>query len=72
VAGLFGQLVIQQLLDDQRPAEIHVHRGQVVHAVGVGDPLPRREVFPDFSGAAMQVANMRLDLRDDFAVGAQH
>ena len=48
--GLLGQFQPQQLLDGQGPAEIHVHPGQVVHAVGVGDPLPRRETFsPIFS-----------------------
>ena len=71
VAGFVGDLVVEQLLDDERPAEIHAHRRQVVHAVGVGNPLPRSEVLSDFLRAAMQVADVRLDLRDDFAVGAQ-
>ena len=56
----------------QRPAEIHVHAGQIVHPVGVRNPLPRREVLADLLGAAMQIADVRLDLRDDLAVGSQH
>ena len=62
VAGLLGKLVVEQLLDAQRPAEIHVHPGQVVHPVGVGNPLPRREVLADLLGTAVQVADVRLDL----------
>jgi hypothetical protein len=71
VAGFFGELVVEQLLDAQRPAEIHAHPGQVVHAVGVGDPLPRREVLADFFGAAVEIADVRLGLGDDLAVGPQ-
>ena len=64
--------IAHQLLDAQRPAEIHVHPGQVIHAVGVGNPLPRREVLADLFRAAVQVADVRHDFGDDFAVGPQH
>ncbi len=47
-------------------------RGQVVHPVGVGNPLPRREVLADLLRAAVQIADVRRDLGDDFAVGPQH
>ena len=67
-----GKLRFEQLFDAQRPAEIHVHPGQIIHAVGVGNPLTRREILADLFGAAMQVADVRLDFGNDFAVGAQH
>ena len=68
---LFGDFHADELLDGQRPAEVHVHAGQVIHAVGVGNPLRRREIFADLFGAAVQVADVRRDLVDDFAVGPQ-
>src|SRR6476660_2874282 len=40
VPGLVRDLMVEQLLDDERPAEIHAHRREIIHAVGVGDPLP--------------------------------
>ncbi len=46
--------------------------GQVVHPVGVGNPLPRREVLADLLGAAVQIADVRRDFADDLAVGPQH
>src|SRR5207249_11461313 len=52
--------------------EVHVHAGQVVHAVGVGDELDRRDVFADLLGAAVQVAHVRHHFGDQLAVGAQH
>ena len=64
--------IVHQLLDAQRPAEIHVHPGQVVHAIGVGNPLPRREILADLLRAAVQIADVRRDFGDDFAVGPQH
>ncbi len=67
-----GSSIVQQLLDRQRPAEIHVHAGQVIHPVGVGNPLPRRQVLADLLGAAVQIADVRRDFGDDFAVGPQH
>ncbi len=70
---VFSETVMpQQLLDAQRPAEIHAHAGQVVEAVGVGQELPRREVFADLLGAAVQIADVRRHLGDQFAVGPQH
>ena len=57
-----------QLFDGQRHAEIHVHPGQVVHAVRVRDPLNRRQVLTDLLGTAVQVAQMRCDLVNDFPV----
>ena len=68
---LFGHLHLDELFDRQRQAEIHVHPGQVVHAVGVGNPLRRREVLADLLGAAVQVADVRRHLVHDFAVGPQ-
>ena len=62
----------QQLLHGHRPAEVHVHAGQVVHPVGVGDPLARRHVLADLLGASVQIADVRLGHRHDLAVGAQH
>ena len=67
-----GHAVAHQLFDRQRPAEIHVHPGQVVHAVGVRNPLPRREVLADLFRAAMQIADMRHDFGNDLAIGPQH
>ena len=72
VPGLFGEFELHQLFDGQGPAEIHVHAGQIVHPVGVGNPLPRREVLADLFGAAMQIADVRRDFRNDLAVGPQH
>jgi hypothetical protein len=72
VVRLFRQVHPHELLDRQRPAEIHVHAGQIIHPVGVRNPLPGREVFADFFGAAMQVADVRRDFGDHFAVGPQH
>jgi hypothetical protein len=43
-----------------------------IAASGVGNPLPGGQVLPDLLGAAVQVADVRLDLRDDLAVGPQH
>ncbi len=64
--------VAHQLLDRQRPAEIHVHPGQVIHAVGVRNPLPRREILADLFRAAMQIADVRHNFGNDFAIGPQH
>jgi hypothetical protein len=73
VFGLFGQLQLHQLFDRQRPAQVHVHPGQVIHPVGVGNPLPRREILADLFGAAVQIADVRRDVSEnDFAVGPQH
>ena len=68
----FRHAVAHQLFDAQRPAEIHVHPGQVVHAVGVRNPLPRREILADLFRTAMQIADVRHDFGDDFAIGPQH
>ena len=46
--------------------------GEVVHPVRVRDELDRRDVLADLLGAAVQVAEVRRDLGDDLAVGAQH
>ena len=72
VASLLADLVLHQFLDGKRPAEIHVHRGQVVHPVGVRNPLTGREVFADLLRTAVQVADVGLHLRHDLAVGAEH
>ena len=69
---LLRHLHAAQLLDGQRVGQVHVHPGQVIHAVGVGDELDRRDVLADLLGAAVQVAQVRRDLGDDLAVGAQH
>ena len=62
----------EQLFDRQRPAQVHVHPGQVIDAVGIGDVLPRREVLADLLRAAVQIADVRRHLGDHFAVGPQH
>ena len=72
VPGLLRHLAAQQLLHHQRPAQVHVHPGQVIDAVGVGDPLPGRQVLADLLRAAVQVADVRRDLGDHLAVGPQH
>ena len=72
MAGLLAHLVLHELLDGERPAEIHVHRRQIVHPVGVGNPLAGREVFADLLRAAVEVADVGLHLRHDFAIGAEH
>ena len=46
--------------------------GQIVHPVGVGNPLPRREILADLFGTAMQIADVRRAFRNDLAVGPQH
>ena len=69
---LLGHLHPAELLDGQRVAEVHVHPGEVVHPVRVRDELDRRDVLADLLGAAVQVAEVRGDLGDDLAVGAQH
>ena len=61
----------QQLLDAQRPAEIHVHAGQVIEPVGVGQELARREVLADLLRRAVQIADVRRDFGHHFAVGPQ-
>jgi hypothetical protein len=63
--------VLHQLLNRQGPAQVHVHAGQIVHPVGVRNPLAGSQVLADLLGTTMQVANLRLDLRDDLAIGAQ-
>ena len=72
MAGLLAHLIFHELLDGQRPAEVHVHRGEVVHPVGVGNKLPVGDVLADLLGAAVQIADVGLDLRDDLPVGPQH
>ena len=67
-----AHLILHEFFDGERPAEIHIHRGEVVHPVGVGDPLPRREIFTDLFRTPMEIADVGLDLGDDFAVGAEH
>ena len=62
----------QQLLHRQRPAEVHVHAGQIVEPVGVRRELPGREVFADLLRAAVQVADVGRHFADDLAVGPQH
>src|SRR5262249_24279036 len=51
---------------------VHVHPGQIIHAVGVRDELNRRDVLADLLGAAVQIAQVRSDLGDDLAIGPQH
>ena len=60
-----------QLLDGEAVPKVHVHRREVIHAVGVGNPLGRREVFADLFRTAVQVSDMRRHFVDNFAVGAQ-
>ncbi len=72
VLGLLWQLQVHQLFHAQRPAQVHVHPGQVVHAVCVGDPLPRREVFANFFRTAMQITDVRRHLRNDLTVCPEH
>ena len=72
VAGLLAHLVLHQLLDGEGPAEIHVHRRQVVHPIRVGDELAVGEVLADLLGTAVQVADVRLHFRHDLAVGPKH
>ena len=72
VLGLLRQLEPQQLFDDHGPTEIHVHPGQVIHAVRVGNVLAGRQVLTDLFRATVQIADVRRDLRHDFAVRSQH
>jgi len=65
----FGDAIPHQLFDREGPAEIHVHPGQIIHPVSVRNPLPRREILPDFFSASMQVANVRHNFGDDFPIG---
>jgi len=71
VAGFFRQLQIEELLHGQGPAQIHRHPRQIIHAIGVGDPLPGRHVLADLFGAAVQVADVRGNLADHLAIGPQ-
>ncbi len=50
---LFRNFHLEQLLDRQSQAQVHVHPGEVIHAVGVRNPLPRRKIFADLFRAAM-------------------
>ncbi len=70
--GLFGQFELEQLFDRHGPAQVHVHPGQVIHPIGVRNPLPRRQILADLFGAAMQIADVRRRFRNDFAIGPQH
>jgi len=72
VLGFIRQLILHQFLDRQSPAEVHIHAGQIIHPVGVRNPLSWRKILADLFRAAVQVADMRHALRDDFAVGPQH
>ena len=71
VHRFFRDFHADQLFDRQAEAQIHVHRREVIHAVGVGNPLRRRQVFANLFSATMQVADMRRHFVHDFAVGPQ-
>ena len=64
--------MIEQFFDTEGPAKIHVHGGQVIHAVGVGDPLAWCEILTNFFSTAMQVTNVWFDLGNNFTVSAQY
>ena len=72
VTGLLPDLMPHQFLDRQGPAEIHVHRRQVVEPVGVGNPLAGGEILADLLGTAVEIPDVGLGLRYDFTVGPQH
>ncbi len=67
-----GNLHAAQLFHGHGIAEVHVHPGQVIHAVGVGNELDGRHVFADLLGTAVQIPQVRRDFGNDFAVRAQH
>ena len=61
----------KQLLHAQRPAEIHIHPGQVIHPIGVRNLLARSQIFANLFRAAMQVAQVGRDFRYDLAVSPE-
>ena len=69
--GLFRDFHPDQLLDSQCKAEIHVHRGQIVHPVRVRNVLRRRQVLTDLFCTAMQIADVRRAFMHNFPVGSQ-
>ena len=64
--------MVKQFFHAERPAEIHVHGRQVIHPIGVWNPLSWCEVFPDFFGTAMEIPDVWFNLGNDFTVGSQN
>ena len=70
--GLLGDDQPAQLLDGEAVAEVHVHRGEVVHPIRVRDELDGGDVLADLLRTAVQVAEVRHHAGHQLAVGLQH
>ena len=68
---LLRDLDVEQFLERQRHTEIHIHPGEIVHAVRVGHPLRAGQILPDLLGGSVQIPDVGGDFVNDFAVGPQ-
>ena len=70
VHRLFRNFHADEFLVRERHAEVHVHRGEIVHTVRVGEPLRTGQILTNFFGTAMEVAEMWRYFVDDLAICA--